>query len=46
MKGYCSAYIVPTEKYDKEYHIIVEGFIYAPVAKTSSCNEWENKYEN
>lgn len=39
--GYCDAYVICVDKYDKRHHVIENGNIYSPVSKTSSCNEWK-----
>ena len=41
--GYCSDYEVPVENYDKDHHLVVGGVVYGPVAKTGSCDKWEEK---
>lgn len=45
MNGYCSAYIVPAEYYDRERHIVRNGAPYSPVGENNSCDQFEEREE-
>ena len=42
-KGYCSAYVVPTENYDSAHHIVIKGRVYSPVPSNGSCDSFEER---
>lgn len=42
-KGYCSAYVVPTENYDRAHHIVIKGRVYSPVPSNGSCDSFEER---